>query len=150
MSNTQAIATSFKQEILNGIHALGTSVTRGATTADSFKAALYLATATVNASTTAYNSTNEVTGTNYTAGGATFSWAAPATSGTTAYSTPSANISWANVTLSTSFDCVLLYNTTQSNRAVMACTFTAQTVAAATFTLTMPTNDASTGLLRIA
>ena len=150
MSNTQAIATSFKQEILNGIHALGTSVTRGATTADSFKAALYVATATVNASTTAYNSTNEVTGTNYTAGGATFSWADPATSGTTAYSTPSANISWANVTLSTSFDCVLLYNTTQSNRAVMACTFTAQTVAAATFTLTMPTNDASTGLLRIA
>ena len=150
MANTQAIATSFKQEILNGIHALGTTVARGGTTADSFKAALYLATATIGAATTAYSATGEVSGTNYTAGGASFTWSAPATSGTTAYTTPSATISWTNVTLASSFDCVLLYNTTQSNRAVMACTFTGQTVSAATFSLTMPTNDASTGLLRIA
>jgi hypothetical protein len=150
MANSQAICTSFKQEALLGIHALGTTVTRGATTADGFKAALYLATASIGAATAAYSATNEVSGTNYTAGGATFTWAAPATSGTTAFTTPSANISWANVTLATSFDCVLFYNTSQSNKAVMACTFTGQTVAAATFTLTMPTNDSSTGLLRIA
>lgn len=53
MANTQAMATSFKQELLNGHHAFGTSVTRGGTGADTFKAALYLATATLNASTTA-------------------------------------------------------------------------------------------------
>lgn len=150
MANTQAVCTSFKQELLNGIHAMGTTVTRGGTGADTFKAALYLASATVNASTTAYSATGEVTGTNYTAGGATFTWVAPATSGTTAFTTPSANITWTTVTLSTSFDCVLLYNSTQSNRAVAAYTFGATTVTAGNFTLTMPTNDASTGLLRVA
>lgn len=150
MSNTQAICTSFKKEILNGIHALGTSVTRGATTADSFKAALYLASATVNASTTAYSSTNEVSGTGYTAGGVSFTWVAPNTSGTTAFTTPSATITYSTVTLSTSFDAVLLYNTTQSNAAVAVYTFGSQTVTAGNFSLTMPTNDSSTGLLRIA
>lgn len=150
MANTQAICTSFKPELLNGIHAMGTTVARAGTTADTFKAALYLATATVNASTTAYSATNEASGTNYTAGGATFTWSAPATGGTTAYTTPSANISWSNVTLSTAFDAVLLYNNTQSNKAVAVYTFSSQTVTAGTFTLTMPTNDSSTGLLRLA
>jgi hypothetical protein len=149
-ANTQAICTSFKVEILNGHHAFGTSVVRGATTADSFKAALYLASATVNAATTAYSATGEVTGTNYTAGGNAFTWTAPSSTGTTAFSTPSANISWTNVTLSTAFDAVLLYNTTQANKAVAVYTFGAQTVTAGNFTLTMPTNDAATGLLRIA
>lgn len=149
MSNTQAIATSFKVEQLNGIHALGTSVVRGATTADTFKAALYLATATVNASTTAYSATNEVSGAGYTAGGVTFTWVAPTSSGTTAYSTPSASFSWTGLT-ATAFDCVLLYNSTQSNKAVAAYTFGSQTVTAGNFSLTMPTNDSTNGLLRIA
>lgn len=150
MANTQAVCNSFKTEILNGIHALSTTVTRGATTADSFKAALYLATATVNASTTAYSATNEVSGTNYTAAGTAFTWSAPANASNTTYTTPSANISWTTVTLATSFDCVLLYNTTQSNKAVAVYTFGATTVTAGNFTLTMPTNDQTTGLLRIA
>lgn len=150
MPNTQAVCTSFKTEVLNGIHALGTTVTRGSTAADSFKAALYLASATYNASTTAYSTTGEVSGTNYTAGGATFTWSAPSSSGTTAFTTPSANISWTTVTLSTAFDAVLLYNTTQANRAIAVYTFSSQTVTAGNFTLTMPTNDASTGLLRLA
>ncbi len=71
MANTQAVCTSFKVELFNGHHALGTAVTRGATTADTIKAALFLASATINASTTAYSTTGEVTGTNYTAGGVT-------------------------------------------------------------------------------
>ena len=104
MANTQAIATSFKVELLNGIHAFGTTVTRGATTADTFKAALYLASATYNASTTAYSATGEVSGSGYTAGGVTFSWVAPTSSGTTAYSTPSASFSWTTVTLATAFE----------------------------------------------
>jgi hypothetical protein len=150
MANTQAVATSFKVEVLNALHAFGTTVTRGATTADVFKAALFLVSATINASTTAYSTTGEVTGTNYTAGGVTFTWVAPSSSGTTAFSTPSASFAWTTVTLSTAFDAVLLYNSTQSNRAVAVFTFGSQTVTAGNFTLTMPTNDATTGLLRLA
>jgi len=148
------MATSFKVEILNGIHALGTSVTRGGTTPDSFKAALYLTTATVNAASTAYTATGEVSGTNYTAGGVDLTgspdWIAPASSGTTAYTTPTASIVYTTVTLTTAFDAVMIYNSTQSNKAVSVHTFGSQTITAGTFTLTMPTNDASTGLIRIA
>jgi hypothetical protein len=149
-ANSQAMCTSFKVEILNGIHALGTTVTRGASTADTIKAALYLATATLGAGTTAYSATGEVTGTNYSAGGVTVTnGTAPTSSGTTAFWTPSASIVFTNVTLSTAFDAVLLYNSTQSNRAISVHTFGSQTVTAGTFTLTMPTNDASNALIRI-
>jgi len=148
------MCTSFKTEILNGIHALGTSVVRGATTPDSFKAALYLASATMNATATVYTATGEVSGTGYTAGGVdltgTPDWITPAASGTTAYTTPTASIVFTTVTLTTAFDAVLIYNATQGNKAVSVHTFGSQTITAGTFTLTMPTNDASTGLLRIA
>ena len=151
MANTQAMCTSFKKELLTGHHAFGTTVTRGSTAADTFKAALYLASATVNASTTAYSATGEVSGTNYTAGGVAVTFGtAPNTSGTTAFVTPSASIVYTNVTLSTAFDAVLIYNSTQSDRAVSVHTFGSQTITAGTLTLTMPTNDATTGLLRIA
>jgi hypothetical protein len=151
MANTQALCTSFKGELLVGHHNFGTGVIRAATTADTFKAALYLASATVNASTTAYSSTGEVTGTGYTAGGVTVTFGTPpSTSGTTAFVTPSASISYSAVTLSTAFDAVLIYNSTQSNKSVSVHTFGSQTVTAGTFTLTMPTNDASTGLIRLA
>lgn len=155
-ANTQAVCTSFKQELLLGAHQFGsvTIVSRTSLTTpttDTFKAALYLASATVNASTTAYSSTGEVTGTGYTAGGVTVTNAnAPATSGTTAYWTPSANFQWTGATLSTAFDAVLLYNSTQSNRAVSVYTFGSQTITAGTLTLTMPTNDSTNALLRIA
>lgn len=151
MSNTAAVCTSFKTEILNGIHAFGTSVVRAGTTADSFKAALFLASATITAATTAYSTTGEVSGTGYTAGGiAVTNATAPTSSGTTAFWTPSASLLYSTVTLSTAFDCVLLYNSTQGNKAVTNYTFGAQTVTAGNFTLTMPTNDATNGLLRIA
>ena len=151
MANTQAMCTSFKTELLTGTHNFGTGVIRAATTADTFKAALYLTTATVNAATTAYSATNEVTGTNYVAGGVTVTnGGAPTSSGTTAYWTPTAGFTYSNVTLSTSFDCVLLYNSTQSNKAVAAYTFGAQTITAGTFSLVMPTNDASNALIRLA
>ena len=141
------MCTSFKGELLVGHHNFGTGVVRAATTADTFKAALYLASATVNASTTAYSSTGEVTGSGYTAGGVTVTFGtAPSTSGTTAFVTPSASITYSSVTLST----VLIYNSTQSDKAVSVHTFGSQTVTAGTFTLTMPTNDASTGLIRLA
>lgn len=151
MANSQAICTSFKVEILDGIHALGTTVTRGATTADTVKAALYLASASIGAGTSTYTGTGEVSGTNYTAGGVTVTNATvPTSTGTTAFWTPSASITWTTVTLATAFDCVLLYNSSQTNRTIAAYTFGAQTVTAGNFTLTMPTNDATNGLLRVA
>lgn len=150
-ANTQAICNSFRVELLNGIHAFGTTVVRAGTTKDSFKAALYLASATMDSSATAYTATGEVSGTNYTAGGvAVTNGNAPANTGSTAYWTPSASLSWTTVTLSTAFDAVLIYNSTQSNKAVAVYTFGSQTVTAGNFSLTMPTNDASTGLLRLA
>ena len=151
MSNTQAMCTSFKGEILSGIHALGTTVVRAGTTADTLKAALYLASASIGAGTTAYSVTGEVSGVGYSAGGVTVTNAtAPTTSGTTGYWTPSASLTYTTVTLTTAFDCVLIYNSTQSNKAISAHTFGSQTVTAGTFTLTMPVNDASNALIRIA
>ena len=147
------MCTSFKVDLLNAVHAFnGTGVpAHTASTADTFKAALYLASATVNASTTAYSSTNEVTGSGYTAGGVAVTFGtAPSSTSTTAFLTPSASISFSNVTLSTAFDAVLIYNSTQSNKAVSVHTFGSQTVTAGTFTLPMPTNDSSTGLIRLA
>jgi hypothetical protein len=151
MANTQAMCTSFKTEILSGIHALGTTVIRAGTGADTLKAALYLASATVNAATTAYSVTGEVSGAGYSAGGVTATNAtAPTSSGTTAYWTPSASFTYTNVTLTTSFDCVLVYNSTQSNKAISVHTFGAQTITAGTFVLSMPTNDSTNALIRIA
>lgn len=151
MANTQAMTTSFKSEILQGVHNFGTAPIRATTAADTFRAALYLASATMNASTTAYTTTGEVTGTNYTASGVAVTNATPpATSGTTAYWTPSASIVYTNVTLAVSFDAVLIYNNSQSNAAVSVHTFGAQTVTAGNFTLVMPTNGAGTALLNIA
>jgi hypothetical protein len=156
MANTQSMCTSFLGEVLTATHNFGTAPTRGSGTADTFKAALYLASATVNASTTAYSSTGEVTGTNYSPGGVTVTNAtAPLSSNTsttagTGYWTPSASLTYTNVTLSTAFDAVLIYNSTQSNKAVSVHTFGSQTVTAGTFTLTMPSNTTSTALLRLA
>jgi hypothetical protein len=146
-------------ELMTATHNFGVAPIRAATTADTVKAALYLATATINASTTVYSSTGEVTSANYTAGGVTVTNAtAPIATNTsstagTAYWTPSASIVYGSagspVTFS-SFDCVLIYNSTQSNKAVSVHTFTAQTVTSGTFTLTMPSNTTSTALLRLA
>lgn len=152
MANSQAMCTSFKQELLNGHHAFGTSVARGGTGADTFKLALFLATATLGASTTTYSTTGELAASgNYTQGGVTLTnGAAPASSGATAYWTPSANAQWTSFTSSGAFDAALLYNSTQSNKAVAVFTFSSQSVTSGTFTLTMPANDASNALIRIA
>lgn len=151
MANSQAICTSFKVEILKGHHALGTSVVRADTTKDAVKGALYLASASRGAGDTTYTSTGEVSGTNYTAGGvAVTNGTEPTNTSTTAHWTPSASIVYTTVTLSTPFDAVLLYNDTQGDKAIAIYTFGSQTITAGTFTLTMPTNDGTTGLLRLA
>ena len=156
MANTQSMCTSFMSELMTATHNFGTAPTRGTSTADTFKAALYLTSATVNASTTAYSASNEVSGTGYSAGGVTVTAATPptatnssATAGV-AFFTPSASIVYTTVTLSTAFDAVLIYNSTQSNKAVSVHTFGSQTITAGTFTLTMPADTTSTALLRLA
>lgn len=151
MANSQAMCTSFKVDILNGLHALGASVIRAATTKDSFKAALYLASGSLGAATAAYSATSEVSGTNYSAGGVAVTTAsAPSASGTSAIFTPSASIVYTNVTLATAFDCVLIYNDTAAGKnAVSVHTFGSQTITAGTLTLTMPANAVGTALIQI-
>lgn len=156
MANTQAMTTSFMGELMTATHNFGTAPVRASGATDTFKAALYLTTATVNASTTAYSATNEVSGSGYTAGGVAVTFGTPptatnasATAGV-AFVTPSASITYTTVTLATAFDAVLIYNSTQSDKAVSVHTFGSQTVTAGTFTLTMPANTTSTALLRLA
>ena len=156
MANTQAMTTSFMGELMTATHNFGVAPIRAATTADTFKGALYLTTATVNASTTAYSVTNEVSGTGYTPGGVTvtFGTAPTATNSSAtagvAFVTPSASITYTTVTLATAFDAVLIYNSTQTNKAVSVHAFGSQTVTAGTFTLTMPANTTTTALIRLA
>ena len=150
MANTQEFSNSFKTELMNGIHALGASVIRAGTTKDTLKAALFLVTATKDKSTTAYNVTGEVSGTGYTAGGVTAAPVnAPALDTDTAHFTPSAAFAWTTVTLATAFDCVQLYNSTQADKSICIFTFGSQTVTAGNFTLNMPTDDGTTGLIRM-
>ena len=161
MANTQSMCTSFMSQLMLGEHQLGTAtlVSRTSLTApttDTLKAALYLTSATVDASTTAYSASNEVSGTNYVAGGVTVTNATAPTSTNSsatagvAFFTPSASIVYTNVTLSTAFDAVLIYNSTQSNKAISVHTFGSQTITAGTFTLTMPANTTAAALIRLA
>ena len=144
------MCTSFKTELLNGTHNFGTAPIRATTDADTFKAALYLTTASLGASTTVYSSTGEVTGINYDPGGTTISWVTPAATGTTAFTTPATNFVWNDVTIDLLFDAVLIYNSTQDGKAVSVHTFASLTVVAGVFVLTVPTNDTTTALLSIA
>jgi len=163
MANTQSMCTSFLGELFTATHNFGTAPTRNTSGADTFKAALYTVGATINASTTVYSSTGEVSSSNYSGGGVAITNAnAPASSNASAtagvgYWNPSASIVYGSagspVTFA-SFDCVLIYNNTQQTggvgRAVSVHTFTAQTVTSGTFTLTMPSNTTTTALLRLA
>ena len=149
------MTNSFKVDLFNAVHAFNATgiPAHTASTADTFKAALFTAASSLGTTTTSYTgAVTEVTGTGYSAGGVTVTFGtAPSNTTTTAFLTPSATITYTTVTLSTSFDAMLLYNNTNAGKnAVAVFTFTAQTVAAGTFSLTMPTNDASTGLLRLA
>ena len=161
MANVQALCTSFMGQLLNGAHQFGTPTLVSRTsltspTVDSFKAALFLASATYNASSTAYSVTGEVSGAGYTAGGIAVTNATVPTATNSsstagvAYWTPSASLVYTTVTLTTAFDAVMIYNSTQNDTAVSIHTFGAQTVTAGTFTLTMPADTTTTALLRLA
>lgn len=142
MAITQAMCTSFKQELLQGLHDFDNP---GGST---FKIALYTSTATLGASTTAYAATNEVSGTNYTAGGNTLSSVTPTASGTTAL-TDFADTTWTSATITANG--ALIYNNSNSNRAVVVLAFGSdKTSTNGDFTIVFPTADASNAIIRIA
>jgi hypothetical protein len=140
MANATAIASSFKQELMQGVHNLESNT---------IKAALYLTTADIGASTTAYTTSGEVSGPGYAAGGITTAAGSVGITGTTAYWQPGAALSYGTVTLSTAFDTVLLYNNTASNKAIASWNFGSTTVNNGTFTINLPPNDANSALIRL-
>jgi len=151
MAITQAMATSFKVEILDGIHNFGTGVIRASTAADKFKLALYTSSATLSATTTAYTTSNEVSSvsTNYPAGGLTLTISqVPTSSGTTAF-IDFDDLTFPSATLTANG--ALIYNETQGNKAVAVLAFGAdKTSTAGNFTIQFPAAAASTAILRIA
>lgn len=139
---TQAMATSFKKELFEAAHNFLAS---GGHT---FKIALYTSSATLDATTTAYSATNEVSGTGYTAAGNTLTNVNPTSSGTTAF-TDFADTSWSTATITARG--ALIYNSSASNKAVAVLDFGAdKTSTAGTFSIVFPTADASNAILRLA
>lgn len=142
MAISQAMATSFKQQLLTGTH----DFTNG--TGGTFKIALYTSSATLGAATTAYTTSNEVSGTGYTAGGNTLTNVTPTSSGTTAF-TDFADTTFANATITARG--ALIYNSSATNAAVVVLDFGAdKTSTAGDFTIQFPTADASNAIIRIA
>jgi hypothetical protein len=150
MPITQAMATSFKVEILTAYHNFGTTVTRAGTGADTFKIALYTSAATLGATTTVYSTTNEVASTgNYTAGGNTLTISQVPTSTSTTAWLDFADTTWSNATITANG--ALIYNSTQGNRAVAVLAFGGdKTSTAGDFTIIFPTADSSNAIIRIA
>ena len=141
MAISSAIATSFKQEILVEGH----NLTNGA---DSIKLALYTSSATLGAGTTAYVTTGQSSGTNYSAGGSALTNVTPTTSGTTAI-VDFADLTFSNVTV-TARGC-LLYNSTNSNKAIASIDFGGdKTSTAGDFTVVFPAANATAAIIRLA
>ncbi len=150
MAITQAMCTSFKLELLNGSHDFDLS------SGDTFKVALYTSSATLSAATTAYSTTNEVSGTGYIAGGNALTKIDPASSGTTAY-VDFADSTWSSATLTARG--AVIYNSTPNttsgaapaNAAVAILDFGGdKTSTNGDFTIQFPTADASNAIIRIA
>jgi len=147
---SQTLATSFKVEILDGIHNFGVGVIRASTAADTFKIALYSTLATLDAATTVYTTLNEVTGTGYTAGGNTLviSQVPTSTSTETTAWLNFDNSSWTSASFSA--DGALIYNSTQGNKAVAVLNFGGtKTATAQTFTVTFPASTSDAAIIRI-
>jgi hypothetical protein len=143
MAITQAMCTSFKQALLDG------EMDFSSDTSQTFKIALFTSSATLDATTTAYSTTNEVSGTGYTAGGNTLTISTnPTTSGTTAYLSFS-DTTWSAATLTARG--ALIYQSGGSNPAVAVLDFGAdKTSTAGDFTIQFPTADASNAIIRVA
>lgn len=142
MAITTAMCTSFKKEVLEALHDFN------ATSGSVFKIALYTSAATLDATTTAYSTTNEVVGTGYTAGGVTLTNIDPVTSGTTAFA-DFADATWTSATITAAG--ALIYNSSQSNKAVAVLSFGGdKTSTNGDFVVQFPVADASNAIIRIA
>ena len=145
MAIPSAICTSFKVELLKGVHDFT------ATTGDTFKIALYTSSATLGAGTTAFTTSNEITnssGTAYTSGGATLTSVTPTSDSTTAVC-DFADVSFTSASFTANG--ALIYNSSESNAAVAAIAFGAdKTVSSGTFTIQFPTAGATTAIIRLA
>ena len=145
MAITSAICTSFKVELLKGVHNFT------ATTGNTFKIALYDSEATLGASTTAFTTSEEITntsGTAYTSGGATLTSVTPVASSTTALC-DFADVSFSSATFTANG--ALIYNSSASNVAVCAIAFGSdKTATNGTFTIQFPAADASNAIIRLA
>lgn len=138
MAITQAVCSSFKQELLEGVHNFASG-------GDTFKIALYTSSATLDSSTTAYSATNETSGTGYTAGGNTLTSQSVTLSGTTAY-IDFADSTWSSSTISAAG--ALIYNSTQSNKAVLTLNFGGTYSSSnGNFTVQFPAPGTTTALL---
>lgn len=139
MAISQAMCSSFKQQILLGEHDLDT---------DTIKIALYTSSATLGASTTVYTTSDEVVGTGYVAGGNTLAGATVSLSGTTAF-VDFSDTTWSNATITARG--ALIYNSSKSNKAIAVLDFGGdKTSTNGNFTVQFPTNDASSAIIRIA
>ncbi len=139
MAITQAMCSSFKQQILLGEHDMDTDV---------LKIALYTSLATLSAATTVYSTSDEVVGAGYTAGGNTLAGATVSLSGTTAF-VDFTDTSWTTATITARG--ALIYNSSKSNKAVAVLDFGSdKTSTAGTFTVQFPANTASDAVVRIA
>lgn len=138
MAFDQTLTTSFKQDILLGVHDLET---------DTIKMALYLATADLGAATTVYTTTGETSGTGYTAGGKTLTDVTVLTSDTTAY-VDFADSVWDPASFTARG--ALIYNASKSNKAIAVLDFGSDKTTTTTFTVQMPANTATSALIRIA
>ena len=137
------MCTSFKKELLEGVHDFLNSG------GDTFKIALYTNSASFNAATTAYTTSNEVTGTNYTAGGNTLTRVNPASSGTTAF-TDFADTTWSSSSI-TARGAMIYNDTAAGNPAVVILDFGSdKTSTNGDFTVVFPAADASNAIIRIA
>ena len=142
MAITSALCTSFKQELLVGTHNFTNS------SGNTFKLALYTSSATLGASTTAFTTTGQASGTNYTSGGATLTNVPPTTSGTTAI------VDFSDLTFGTATVTArgaLIYNSSASNKAVAAIDFGGdKTSTAGNFTIVFPSPTATGAIIRLA
>ena len=144
-----ALCTSWKVEILQGLHNHTSGSGGGsATTGNAFKIALYTSSASLSAAPTAYSATNEVSGTNYSAGGAALTNVTPTSSSTTSF-LDWADVTWSSSSITTRF--ALVYNSTVSNKAVLVLDFSSdQTSSSGDLTISWPAADASNAIIRIA
>jgi hypothetical protein len=140
MAISQSLATSFKVQLMQGTQNFSSNT---------FKMALYTSSASLGPTTTNYSATNEISGTGYTAGGNTLTVSTtPTSSGTTAFISFS-NTSWTSASFTARG--AMIYNSTNSNTCVAVFDFGAdKTVVDGTFTITFPTADSTSAIIRIA